>query len=181
MDKAFKVAEERIKSDPNYSKEQAEVATGMAKGMSAKDKFEDVPGVGDAASFNKEENYLTVLVGAITFQVIANVGKDKAVNLDLAKKLANEVLAKCEWSCSIRGLRPFRPSWRSIPFLKIKTADLNGPPSLFLGNYFQFLSLRNFLVDAVPEAKALLKRLYHGGFGFLPVLLIISAEVGGHL
>lgn len=96
MDKAFKIAEERIKSDPKYSKEQAETATGMAKGMSARNKFEDVPGIGDAASFNKEENYLTVLVGATTFQVIASVSKDKDVNLDLAKKLAKEILTKCE-------------------------------------------------------------------------------------
>lgn len=96
MDKAFKAAENQIKNDPKYSKEQAEAATGMAKGMAAKNKFEDVPGIGDAASFNKEENYLTVLVGPITFQVIASVSKDKDVNLDLAKKLAKEVLAKCE-------------------------------------------------------------------------------------
>ena len=96
MDKAFKIAEERVKSDPNYSKEQAETATEMAKGMTAKNKFEDVPGIGDAASFNKEENYLTVLVGPITFQVIASVSKDKDVNLELAKKLAKEVLAKCQ-------------------------------------------------------------------------------------
>ena len=68
----------------------------MAKGMSARNKFEDVPGIGDAASFNKEENYLTVLVGATTFQVIASVSKDKDVNLDLAKKLAKEILTKCE-------------------------------------------------------------------------------------
>ncbi|GAB2795195.1 hypothetical protein GCM10027275_45390 [Rhabdobacter roseus] len=96
MDKAFKAAEERIKNDPKYSKEQAETATGMAKGMAAKNKFENIPGIGDAASFNKEENYLTVLVGAMTFQVVANVSKDKDENLDLAKKLAKEVLAKCE-------------------------------------------------------------------------------------
>ena len=96
LDKAFKIAEERIKSDPKYSKEQAETATGMAKGMTAKNKFEDVPGIGDAASFNKEENYLTVLVGPTTFQIIANVSKDKDTNLDLAKKLAKEVLGKCE-------------------------------------------------------------------------------------
>ncbi len=95
LDKAFKTAEERLKNDPKYSKEQAETAAGIAKGMLAKDKFEDVPGIGDAASFNKEENYLTVLVGAIAFQVIAYVSKDKAENMDLAKKLAKEVLAKC--------------------------------------------------------------------------------------
>lgn len=96
LDRAFKAAEERMKSDPKYSKDQIETATGMAKGMSAKDKFEDVPGIGDAASFNKEENYLTVLVGATTFQVIASVSKDKDVNLELAKKLAKEILAKCK-------------------------------------------------------------------------------------
>jgi len=96
MDRAFKMAEERLKSDPKYSKEQAEAASGIAKGMAAKNKFEDVPGIGDAASFNKEENYLTVLVGATTFQVVASVSKDKDVNLDLAKKLAKEVLARCE-------------------------------------------------------------------------------------
>ncbi|MBU1820275.1 MAG: hypothetical protein KKG00_02020 [Bacteroidetes bacterium] len=96
MDRAFKAAEERLKSDPKYSKEQTETATGLAKSMAANDKFEDVQGIGDAASFNKEENYLTVLVGATTFQVIAHVSKDKDVNLDLAKKLAKEVLAKCE-------------------------------------------------------------------------------------
>jgi predicted flap endonuclease-1-like 5' DNA nuclease len=96
LDQAFQVAEARLKNDPKYSKEQAETATGMAKGMTAKDKFEDVPGIGDAASFNKQENYLTVLVGTTTFQVIASVSKDKDVNLVLAKKLAKEILARCE-------------------------------------------------------------------------------------
>ncbi|MPR34894.1 hypothetical protein [Salmonirosea aquatica] len=96
LDQAFKVAEARLKNDPNYSKEQAEAAADMAKGMSTTDKFEDVPGIGNAASFNKKDNYLTVLVGATTFQVIASVSKDKDVNLELAKKLAKEVLAKCE-------------------------------------------------------------------------------------
>jgi hypothetical protein len=96
MDKAFKIAEERIKSDPKYSKEQADTATDLAKGLSAREKFEDIAGIGDAASFNKEENYLTVLVGATLFQIIAGVSKDNAVNLELAKKLATEVLAKCD-------------------------------------------------------------------------------------
>jgi len=96
MDKAFKIAEERIKSDPKYSKEQADTATDLAKGLSAREKFEDIAGIGDAASFNKEENYLTVLVGATLFQIIAGVSKDNAVNLEFAKKLATEVLAKCD-------------------------------------------------------------------------------------
>ena len=96
LDAAFKMAEARIKGDPNYTKEQAETAIGMAKGMSARDKFEDVAGLGDAASFNKEEDTLMVLAGATVFMVVASVGEDKAVNLELAKKLANEVLARCD-------------------------------------------------------------------------------------
>lgn len=96
LDKALKMAEERMKSDPKYSKEQVKTATGMVQGMAVKNNFEDVSGIGDAASFDKDDNHLMVLVGATTFEVIANVSKDKDVNLDLAKKLAKEVLAKCE-------------------------------------------------------------------------------------
>lgn len=96
MDKAFKIAEAAIKNDTTYSKEQTEAATDLAKGMAVREKFKDVPNIGDAASFNLQENYLTVLVGATTFQIVASVGKDKDVNLDLAKKLATEVLTTCQ-------------------------------------------------------------------------------------
>lgn len=96
LDKALKMAEDRMKNDPKYSKGQVETATDMVKGITVKNNFEDVPGIGDAASFDKDDNHLMVLVGATTFEVIANVSKDKETNLDLAKKLAKEILAKCE-------------------------------------------------------------------------------------
>lgn len=96
LDKALNVAEQRMKNDPQYSKEQVETATGMVKGITAKNNFEDVPGIGDAAAFDKSDNHLMVLVGTTTFEIIADVSKDKDTNLDLAKKLAKEVLAKCK-------------------------------------------------------------------------------------
>jgi hypothetical protein len=96
IDKAMAIADAQIRKKEGVTKEQADAATGMAKGMSAETRFENVEGVGEAASWVVKENKLVVLVGNVTFQVIANVGTDKAANIDLAKKLAIEVLNKCK-------------------------------------------------------------------------------------
>ena len=69
---------------------------GIAKDMAAATKFENVAGVGEAAAWKLGDNELIVLFKGYTFQVIADVSKDKATNLELAKKLAAEVVAKCK-------------------------------------------------------------------------------------
>lgn len=68
----------------------------MAKDLSGDDiTFKDITGVGDAASWRIKEKELTVLVGKITFQVSVEVSNNDDENIELAKKLAAEVLAKC--------------------------------------------------------------------------------------
>lgn len=59
-------------------------------------EFDPVAGLGDAASWDVPASELHVLKGRTMFRVLANVGPDKVANLDLAKKLAAEVLAKCK-------------------------------------------------------------------------------------
>ena len=96
IDKSMAIAEAQVRKKEGITKQQADAATGIAKGMSAETRFENVEGVGEAASWVVKDNKLVVLVGNVTFQVMANVGTDKAANIDLAKKLAIEVLNKCK-------------------------------------------------------------------------------------
>lgn len=96
IDKAMAVADAQIRKKEGVTKEQADAATGIAKGMSAETRFENVDGVGDAAAWVLKENQLVVLVGNVTFQIVADVGTDKAANIELAKKLAIEILNKCK-------------------------------------------------------------------------------------
>jgi len=96
-EKAFTIAEKVVQNKEGISKETAKAATGIAKGMASDDIiFEYVAGIGNAAAWRIKDNYLTVLVGDITFQVIADVDKDNKVNLELAKKIAADILAKCK-------------------------------------------------------------------------------------
>lgn len=71
--------------------------TGAAVGGTLADNtvYEDVAGIGDAAAWQLTDKKLVVLKGRTTFHVHANVSADKNVNLALAKKLAADVLAKC--------------------------------------------------------------------------------------
>ncbi|AXE20343.1 hypothetical protein DR864_22650 [Runella rosea] len=96
LDEAFGQAEKQVQKKTNATKEQKEAAVGMAKDMAATTKFENVAGVGEAAVWKLGDNELIVLFKGYTFQVIADVSKDKATNLELARKLAAEVLVKCK-------------------------------------------------------------------------------------
>ncbi len=95
IDKAMAIASGQVKKIEGVTEEQANSATDMAKGMSAKTRFKPVEGVGDAAAWVVQENYLVVLTGDVTFQVIADIGGEEADRIELAKKLAKEVLKKC--------------------------------------------------------------------------------------
>lgn len=64
--------------------------------MNRKIEFQQFSGLGDAASWSVPDNELHVLAGRTKFRVIANAGPDGAANLELAKKLAADVLAKCK-------------------------------------------------------------------------------------
>lgn len=64
--------------------------------MDRKIEFRKIDGLGDAAAWDIPENRLHVLSGFTKFYVIAHVSDDNAANLALAKKLAAEVLAKCQ-------------------------------------------------------------------------------------
>jgi hypothetical protein len=96
LDEAFGQAEKQVENKTNATKEQKAAGMGIAKDMAAATKFENVAGVGEAAVWELGDNELIVLFKGYTFQVIADVSKDKATNLELAKKLAAEVLAKCK-------------------------------------------------------------------------------------
>lgn len=63
--------------------------------MNRKIEFQQFSGLGDAASWSVPDNELHVLAGRTKFRVIANAGPDGAANLELAKKLAGDVLATC--------------------------------------------------------------------------------------
>ncbi len=95
LERAFEEADKRVGEQKDVSKDQKNAAMGLAKGMAAQAKFEQVSGIGDAAAWKPNDNELVVLVGGLTFQVIADVSSDANSNLELAKKLALEVLKKC--------------------------------------------------------------------------------------
>lgn len=93
---AFKKAGETLK-EKGYDAKSTETATEMAKDLSADEIiFKDISGVGEAASWRIKDKYLTVLIGKITFQILADVSTNDEENIALAKKLALEVLNKCK-------------------------------------------------------------------------------------
>jgi len=79
------------------SKAEKKAGKDVAGGiMNRKIEFQQFLGLGDAASWSVPENELHVLAGRTEFRVIANAGPDNTANLELAKKLAADVLAKCK-------------------------------------------------------------------------------------
>lgn len=93
---AFKKAKEVLK-EKGYDAKTTEAATNMGKEMAADEIiFKEISGIGDAASWRIKDKELTVLVGKITFQVIADIAINDDENIALAKKLAHEVLNKCK-------------------------------------------------------------------------------------
>lgn len=82
---AFKKAGETLK-EKGYDAKTTETATNMAKELSADDIiFKDISGIGEAASWRIKDKYLTVLVGKITFQIVADVSSNDEENIALAK------------------------------------------------------------------------------------------------
>lgn len=95
-DAAFKKAEQQLKAK-GYDEKTTKAASGMGKELAADNvMFRDISGVGQAASWRIKEKELTVLVEGTTFKITANVSTNDEENIALAKKLANEVLAKCK-------------------------------------------------------------------------------------
>lgn len=93
---AFKKAGETLK-EKGYDEKTTKTATEMAKELSTDEIiFKDISGIGEAASWRIKDKYLTVLVGKITFQIVADVSTNDEENIALAKKLALEVLNKCK-------------------------------------------------------------------------------------
>jgi hypothetical protein len=95
-EEAFKKAGELMK-EKGYDEKTTETATDMAKDLSADEiTFKEITGVGEAASWRIREKELTVLVGERTFQVSVDISSNDEENIELAKKIAQEVLAKCK-------------------------------------------------------------------------------------
>ncbi len=57
--------------------------------------YEEVPGLGDAASWNTKDKNLYVLSGGVQFCVRTNLGSDDAKNKQTAISLAKLILQKC--------------------------------------------------------------------------------------
>lgn len=72
-------------------KTKKKVANSIISGI----KFTPVDGVGDAAVWDHQSGSLVVLKGRATFEVLVDVSDDHDKNLDLAKKFAKTILAKC--------------------------------------------------------------------------------------
>ena len=95
-EEAFKKAGELMK-EKGYDEKTTETATAMAKDLSSETvTFKEISGIGDAASWRIREKELTVLVGEITFQVSVDISANDEENIELAKKIAQEVLSKCK-------------------------------------------------------------------------------------
>ncbi len=95
LDAAFTKAEAKISEDKNVKEENKSTAMDMAKGMAAGVKYEDVNGLGDAASWDVRDNALIILIGTKTFKIVASVSADSEANKELAIELAKEVLVVC--------------------------------------------------------------------------------------
>ena len=95
LDAALNKAEKKVSEDKNVSEESKNSGMGMARGLAAGAKYEDVNGLGDAASWDVRDNALIILIGDKTFKVIASVSADSDSNKNLAIELAKEILAKC--------------------------------------------------------------------------------------
>lgn len=96
MDAAMGKAEKVLQEKEGVSAAQAKEASEMGKSLGEGQTFEDVSGVGEAASWKANDSELTVLLGDKTFGIIARVGTDSEVNKTLAIALAKEVLSKCK-------------------------------------------------------------------------------------
>lgn len=93
---AFKKAGEKMK-EKGYDAKTVDAATGVGKDLFTDEiTFKEITGVGQAASWRIKEKELTVLVGKITFQVSVEISENDDENIELAKKLALEVLTKCK-------------------------------------------------------------------------------------
>lgn len=110
FDRAYKtLTEEEIeemnkrieKSMADKSEKEKKMAKGFVK-QRGKFKYEFVNNVGDKAYWKSSQNILApggvelvVLAGKAQFTIDVKVSTDQAENLDIAKKMANEVIAKC--------------------------------------------------------------------------------------
>lgn len=94
---AFQKAGEVMKKK-GYDEKTTKTASSMGKELSSGDNitFKSIEGIGEAASWRIKDKILTVLVGKITFDITSEVSENDEENIELAKKLALEVLSKCK-------------------------------------------------------------------------------------
>ena len=96
IDAALAKAEQIMKEKEGVAAAEAKQASNLGKSLGQGQTFEDVNGVGEAASWKAQDSELKVLVGDKTFGIIARVGADNDVNKNLAIALAKVVLGKCK-------------------------------------------------------------------------------------
>lgn len=58
-------------------------------------RFTEIEGLGDAATWSHNYHYLSMLVGNTVIDILVDVSDDENENIEVAKKLATEVLKKC--------------------------------------------------------------------------------------
>jgi hypothetical protein len=95
LNAALGKAEAKISEDKNVKEETKNQAMDMAKGLAEGASYEDVKGIGNAASWDARDNALIILIGDKTLKIVSSVSADSETNKALAIKLASEVLAKC--------------------------------------------------------------------------------------
>jgi len=101
MEKAFGEADKKLK-EKGFDNKQIGEAKDLGKGLTAGRKVEYLEGIGEIAALittnmTGEGVELVVLVKGNTFDVQVGIDlKNKAQNLEIAKKIASEVLKKCK-------------------------------------------------------------------------------------
>ncbi len=95
-----KVNEELDKNEKTANSEPAKKVSESLIGQMLKSNYEAISGVGDLASWETNmkrsaEGILHVLHEDVIFKVIINISDESSVNLEMAKKVALTMLAKC--------------------------------------------------------------------------------------
>ncbi len=86
----------REMEDKNLTGSQQKAGDALMTAVPREVKYENVEGIGDAASWDIKSSELIVLRGRVHFKIIADLSDDPSTNIAVARMLAMIVLSKCE-------------------------------------------------------------------------------------
>jgi hypothetical protein len=86
----------KAQADGKVNEAGRNVGKSLAKQALAGIEYTDVPGLGDSARWESKSSRLSVLLGAVKFDVVAVVGEDAAKNQQIAKAIAKALIGACE-------------------------------------------------------------------------------------